>query len=118
MLVQQRDLAPAQLSRDGHIAIGSPKITVPLGNLIVEDESITPNSRRHRAYQPMILMGVVRSRRKHQIGIRYDGRKGMYGVLDLVPMRREPPVRELVEGRLGIRQERPSRCLGLGTPLR
>jgi hypothetical protein len=42
-LVQQGDLAPPQLNRDRHVAIGSAEVAVPLRDLVVEYQSIAPH---------------------------------------------------------------------------
>ena len=68
VLIQQRDFASPQLGRDWHVAIGSPEVAVPLRDLVMEDEGISPDRRRHRAQQPMVLMGVVHSGRQNHVG--------------------------------------------------
>jgi hypothetical protein len=49
VLIEKLYLASPQLGGDGHIAVASAEVPIPLGDLVVKDEGVAPNGRGHRA---------------------------------------------------------------------
>src|ERR671912_2076017 len=72
---QQLGLAPGEVVTERHVVGHPSEVSVPLGDLVVEDERVAPDRRNQLGQQSVVLVAVVRPRRKDQVGRRATVRR-------------------------------------------
>src|SRR5262249_51142906 len=88
---EQFDLALQNTGRNRHVKVGLAKVSIPLGDLVLEDAMIAERIPGQPARLPMILVRVGSRVGQDEIGIRAAFQR-LEPALDLVTLLREEPV--------------------------